>query len=634
MAETGEAATVSQRHRATRADRPWLGVLGLCTLVLLAFGASAHYGFVNWDDPQNYVENPNLPLFGLAQLKWVCTTLHMGVYEPLAWVLIGLEWRLSAGSPQAMHAVSLALQCLDAVVLWWLITAFLARILPQADPVTRRRSAWLAAGLFAIHPLRTEPVVWLSSQPYLPSILFFMLAVVAHLRANEPDRPASQRRRALIGTWVLYLVAVLFKAVAVSLPLFLLVVDVYPLRRLGGERGWFGPQVRRVWWEKLPMVLVAAPIMALAFVAKLDVMVSVAHSGWTSRLGHAATTLWFHTGKTVFPWPLHAFYLAGDVSLANPRSLVPFLATLLSVGLLYRMRRQTPWLVAAAVGYFVVLAPNIGLVRVGEQLTTDRYSYLASVSWAICGAGALCHLMSIGRARLAGALALACAVPLLLLSRFQTTTWQDSEALWRHVLAHEQGPSPVPYNNLADVLMLKGKKAEALQYWKKAHALAPNLPQTNWGLAISLAEAGALDQSLSLLYRGLALDPYHAHPYWVLGTVLSLGGRNREAREAFQRALQLEPDHVNALTNLGILEIQQGDKAKGKALLLRAIAVDPKHQLAHYNLGNLLLEEGDLQGALREAELAVRLDPRHQPAREGLDRARAALAKKGGAPSN
>jgi len=413
------------------------------------------------------------------------------------------------------------------------------------------------------------------------------------------------------------------------------VVDVYPLRRLGGARGWFGPQARRVWLEKVPLLLVAAPIMGLAFVAKLDVMVSLTHTGWSSRLGHAAATLWFHIGKTIFPWPLHAFYLAGDVSLKNPRSLVPFLATLLSIGLLYRMRRQAPWLVAAAVGYFVILAPNIGLVRVGEQLTTDRYSYLASVPWAICGAGALCHLMCMGRSRLAGALVLACAAPFLLLTRFQTTTWQDSEALWRNVLAHEQGPSPVPYNNLADALMLKRQKVEALAYWKKAHALAPQMPQTNWGLAISLAEAGAIDKALPLLYRGLALDPNQAHPYWVLGTVLSLAGRNDEAREAFQKALQLEPGHVNALTNLGILEIQQGNKAKGKALLLRAIGVDPQHQLAHYNLGNLLLEEGDVQGAIRKAELAVKLDPQHQPAREGLERARAALATKpGAAPSN
>src|SRR5262249_31530433 len=145
---------------------------------------------------------------------WAWTTTLIGVYQPLAWMLLGVQSALWDLDPAGYHAVSLALHALNAVVLCLLITAILRRAQPERaaqSPCTLWIAAALASALFALHPLRTEVVAWASCQPYLPCVLFCLLSVLAYLRAH--DGPA--RRRWLLASWALYAAALLGKAVAV-----------------------------------------------------------------------------------------------------------------------------------------------------------------------------------------------------------------------------------------------------------------------------------------------------------------------------------------------------------------------------------------------------------------------------------
>src|SRR5262249_15610941 len=140
--------------------------------------------------------------------------------------------------------------------------------------------AGLATALFAVHPLRTEVVAWASCQPYLPCAMFYMLAVMAYLQAfPEGSSPLTTHHSPLrllwvVAAWFLFAAALLFKAVAVSLPFVLLILDVYPLRRLGHrpretDRGqWFGRPARRVWLEKVPFVALSLLFMKIGMAAK------------------------------------------------------------------------------------------------------------------------------------------------------------------------------------------------------------------------------------------------------------------------------------------------------------------------------------------------------------------------------
>ncbi len=213
--------------------RTWLVTIPVALIVIYAFIPTLDAGFVGaWDDDPNFCDNPYFRGLGAAQVKWAWTTFWVGVYQPLAWLLFEVQYSLCELDPWGYHLTSVLLQVANAVVLYVLAVSLLVRCRTDAcleSPWTCSLSAGLATALFAVHPLRVEAVAWASCQPYLPCALFSMLSVLAYLRAFPKD--SSPRWSWLVGSFFLFVAALLFKAVAVSLPAVLLILDVYPLRR-------------------------------------------------------------------------------------------------------------------------------------------------------------------------------------------------------------------------------------------------------------------------------------------------------------------------------------------------------------------------------------------------------------------
>ena len=156
------------------------------SIVIYAFIPVLDNGFVDWDDDQNFLDNPYFRGLGVAQVKWAWTTFWLGVYQPLAWLLFEAQYVFWQLDPRGYHLTSLLLHVANAVVLYVLTVALLVRCRTDScleSPWTCSVGAGLATALFAVHPLRVEAVAWASCQPYLPCVLFSMLAVLAYLRA-------------------------------------------------------------------------------------------------------------------------------------------------------------------------------------------------------------------------------------------------------------------------------------------------------------------------------------------------------------------------------------------------------------------------------------------------------------------
>ncbi len=269
-------AEPSRRLLPARGPRTWLVAIPLALFVIYAFSPALNNGFVDWDDIPNFLGNPYFHGLGAAQVKWAWTTFWLGVYQPLAWLLFEAQYVFCQLDPRGYHLTSLLLQVANAVVLYVLTVALLVRCRTDScleSPWTCCLSAGLATALFAVHPLRVEAVAWASCQPYLPCILFSMLAVLAYLRAFPMD--SSPRWGWLVGSFLLFVAALLFKALAVSLPAVLLILDVYPLRRFRDGTGrWFGASARRALLEKVPFVMVSLLFMGLTIAAAPRLTVS------------------------------------------------------------------------------------------------------------------------------------------------------------------------------------------------------------------------------------------------------------------------------------------------------------------------------------------------------------------------
>jgi len=408
------------------------------------------------------------------------------------------------------HAVSLALHATVAAALFTLILVVLKRVTPGAKGYAGP-SAAIAAGLasllFCVHPLRTEMVVWLSGQPHLPSVLCMVLGALAYLMANETNQTPRSRLGWLGGSFLLGSAAMFFKTSAVTFPFILLVLDWYPLGRLTLEpkRSWPWPS-RQAWQaviEKAPLLTLSVVMIGVTRWAKPTGLRFVSGEAvaapLSARLADAAPVVWFYPYKTCVPSRLAVFYLRTDASLvhlAEPRYVMCAAAVLATCVLAWIMRRRCPGVTAAWLAYFIILAPNSGLVRYLPQFAADRCSYAASLPWVVLLAGGLAWAV---RERCWAVIACWAVVGpltigLVVSSWYQTATWRHSLALWDHALQSGQGQSVEAQESLGMGLDEKGRVIEALDHYVAAVELGPNSVYARVTLALSLARMAGFRQ--------------------------------------------------------------------------------------------------------------------------------------------
>jgi tetratricopeptide (TPR) repeat protein len=227
-----QSKSARPRTRRGAAFAAWAALLALVTFA--AFVPALSNGFiVSYDDGQNFLQNPHLRGLEPSTLRWAWTTNRLGVYQPLAWVLLEAEYATWGLEASGYHLVSLLFHCLNAIALMALAAAVCDRVAGECDAWNLTGAA-LGSALFAVHPLRVEAVAWASCQPYTACAFFALCAVLAYLHGHKPGCPV--RARWLLASWLFLAVALLFKAIAVTIPAVLVVLDVYPLRRLGRDQ--------------------------------------------------------------------------------------------------------------------------------------------------------------------------------------------------------------------------------------------------------------------------------------------------------------------------------------------------------------------------------------------------------------
>ena len=211
----------------------WAAPALVVVLTITAFLPAIHNEFLNWDDAQNYLDNPHYRGLGPRQLAWMFTTFHMGHYIPLTWITFGLDYLLWGVSPAGYHLTNILFHAATALAFYFVSLRLLRTALPESLETDLRVGAALAALLFAIHPLRAESVAWVTERRDVVSGLFYVLSVTAYLKAVDGvDRVRPQWYWTSIG---LFACGLLSKSIVVSLPVVLLALDVYPLKRLGGD---------------------------------------------------------------------------------------------------------------------------------------------------------------------------------------------------------------------------------------------------------------------------------------------------------------------------------------------------------------------------------------------------------------
>lgn len=549
-------------HSIVERQGGWLLPVLIAVATFAAFLPTLGNGFVgSWDDNQNLVGNPAYRGLGWSQLRWMLTTFHAGHYIPLTWLTLGLDYELWGMNPRGYHLTNLLLHMANTVVFYLIALRLLAAArFVGADGGAGKLASAVAALVFAVHPLRVESVAWATERRDVLCGLFYLLAVLVYLRACEAPVAGLWRSRWYWAALGLAALALLSKSMAMSLPLVLLALDVYPLRRLGGGwQGWLGPAARRVWAEKVPFVVLseAAGVTALAALEHVKGLKSIARLGFGDRVAISIYGLAFYLWKMAAPVKLSPLYELPERidRLSRPYvGAAVVVATVSAAALLFR--RRCPGLGVAWVTYVAILLPVLGIVQNGWQIAADRYTYLAGLGWAVLAGASIGVWAAAGRSRLvpgrrAAALTAAAAVVVVALGTLtwrQTRVWHDEKSLWTHAV--DTYPSATAHYNLGVVLLRQGEVAEAISEYRRALAIEPDFAEARNNLGVALAGQGQVDEAIERFREALKINPDLPEAHMGLGLALMREGRQSEAVEHFRRVLSIRPGFHEAQRNL------------------------------------------------------------------------------------
>jgi tetratricopeptide (TPR) repeat protein len=618
-----------------------VAVLVITAATVAAFAGSLGNELVGWDDQQNLVRNAAYRGLSLDHLRWMFTTSFGGHYQPLTWLSFALESELLWGVNAAgFHFTNLLLHTATAIGFFFVARKLLRRALPANASAGVVIGALAAALLFAVHPLRVESVAWATERRDVLSGAWLMAAVVLYLRAVGG---ADGRRRggAFSLSLLCYGLSLLSKASGMTLPVVLLLLDVYPLRRLSWKAsGLAGQTWRSMLGEKALFAVPAAVIAMTALWAQGEAgaLRGLADHPLGLRIGQAFFGIVFYLVKSVWPVGLIPLYEqrpdARAFEAANDASAGLVVGLTL---LLWMLRRPHPAAITAWAVYLVLLSPVLGLAQAGQQVVADRYSYLPCMSWAVLLGGGVARwwnhvplrtplsLGEEGRARgwriaLCSVLVLIVGV-LVTLSRNQTLIWADTYTLWRTVV--ERAPdTPTAHANLAVELNARKDFAGARDHSLITLGRLPGNRTAHAALARASLELGDLETAERHDRIALGISERIGK----IDTVTMVGlaivearlGRFEEAELTYRAVIEVEPDVAEWHYNLGGFLASRGRYDEASAKLTTALALDPDRVEGYYRMGIVLMSLRKPADAIRSWEDGLTRAPRDVPLRTQL----------------
>jgi tetratricopeptide (TPR) repeat protein len=594
--------------------------------------------FVNWDDDIYVYDNPHIRSLDISFFRWAFLGFPVSNWHPLTWISHALDYAFWGLNPLGHHLTSIILHAVNT----GLVVLLAAKLLEAGRERSMRngavsflndRTVLIAAGvtglLFGIHPVHVESVAWVSERKDLLCALFFLLSIIMYVKyasgqrsafsdqlsenntQSTEDRALNIEHRALstehraqkvflnryyLLALGLFVLALMSKPMAVSLPVVLLILDWYPFDRI---RSWKTFQSAGV--EKLPFFALSLASAVLTVLAQRagGAMTAMDVVPLSTRTLVAAKALIVYMEKMVLPVDLIPFYpYPKEVSLFSFASLSAIgLIMAITIVSAIIVKNQRVWITAW--GYYVLtLVPVLGIIQVGGQAMADRYTYLPSLGpFLIIGIMAAVASEKAGRAKAkqqgSAAVSLAAAlfvvVALSSLTIRQITVWRTSLDLWNHVITKEPRKVPLAYYNRGQVFMNGGQLGKAIEDYSMAITLNPSYQEAFYNRGLALEKSGRPDLAAEDYERAIALNPSNYQAFNNRGILYGTAGSYDRAIESFTRALAVKTDYPDAYFNRGITYILTGRRDRAFADLSKAIELNPQFAAAYLNRGKLLL---------------------------------------------
>jgi tetratricopeptide (TPR) repeat protein len=642
-----------------------IGLL-LVTLTLAVYWQVRNHSFVNFDDGLYVTDNYHVRAgLSLESVKWALTETEAANWHPLTRLSHMLDVQLFGMNAGAHHMTSMFFHLANALLLFFVFKRMTGCLW---------QSGFVAA-LFILHPLHVESVAWVSERKDVLSTFFWLLTMGGYVLYVE--RPGKIK---FLIPLLFFALGLMAKPMLVTLPFVLLLMDYWPLGRLGGEMMPFAStDVSNRSDNPNPASVIAQPVtggqraLILGMVIeKVPFFALSAASCWMTihaqqgkgavgslekfpivvRVANAVVSYVKYIAKTIWPENLAAYYPHPGIGSWWWVLAAGLLLVVISI-LAVRTIRQLPWFIVGWLWYLGTLVPVIGLLQVGAQAMADRYTYVPLIGLFIITAWGFPELIAGWRNQkkllaLAGAFLL---ITLMVSSWFQVRHWKNSMALYEHALhvtqnnyfAHDgmglflasRGKNDEAidqysealrirpdfaeaHNHLGNVLKIQGIPGEAIDHYKEALRIKPEYAEAYYNLGHILAGQGKIADAVKQYSAALKLRPEYPEVHYHLGSALMNQGKTDEAIAHFLKALNKRPTDAKIFNQLGYALVKKGKINEAGIQFSKAVQIEPHFAKAHYNLGHVLLNQGRLNRAVFHYSSVLQIEPENAGAHFAL----------------
>lgn len=601
-----------------------LWAIAAALAAFLVYLPSARYGFVSFDDLRYVPGNAAIRRIDLEFIRLIFTTVIASNWHPLTIFSYALDYAVWGAAPSYYHLENIIWHSVNTALVF-LLTIRLYALRAPVD--SRALFAGLAASLlFGLHPLHVESVTWISERKDVLSGFFFILSLLMYLRFAG----AGAVRRSLYYSASLFafVLAMLAKPMAVTLPLVLLILDFYPLERIRAA------SVVKLLAEKVPFFIISllGSLLTLWAQSYGGAIKTVGTFPLAKRLFITVRGPVFYLYKMAFPFDLAPIYLPpADTSLSSPVFIFCLLVVAVVTAACVALARKNRIYLAAWLFFIVTLLPVLGIIQVGDQAAADRYTYLPSLGpfiLASAGAALVFGRLSKGAGKTA---MIACTAALFVflaaLTVKQESVWKDSLTLWTHEIT-TQGEVPLAYNSRGLVHQELGDHKSAIEDFNRAISLDPAyaFPYNNRGY--SYQQMRDLGSALRDYNRSIELDPSIPNPYNNRGLIFYESGRYEEAVKDFRKAVELDPKLLNSYQNLGLAYMELRDYESARKSFEAGLRISPMEPSLLLNRGFLRMTTGEYFLAAADFEASIKYGPNEPEAYWGAGLAYLRLGEK------
>lgn len=594
--------------------------LFLAIIILFVYGQVRDFDFINFDDGWYVTENPYVRS-GITKesLGWSFSfeNKDKSYWHPLSWISHMLDVELFGIDSGRHHLTNVFFHILN--------TLFLFIILKRMTGEFWRSA--LVATLFAVHPINVESVAWVAERKTVLSTFFWMLTLLSYVFYTE--KSSLTRYLVVIFFFILGLLA---KPMLVTLPFVLLLLDFWPIGRIGFQQpGLEGrSHVVGLLLEKIPFLLLSGLCIYLASASVQGArnVITLDAVPVKLRLANALLSYVVYIKKIIWPQNLAVYYpYPATLPLWQILSATVFLIGVSTLAI--RSTIKHPSWTVGWFWYLGTLVPVAGLMQVGLwPAMADRWAYVPLIGLLLVIVWGIPDFQNLEWQRKNGMffVLVACCIALSITAHIQVGKWANSIALFSHAV-HVTDDNAVAHNNLANALADKGRFNDAAKHISAALRIKPNDAGAYNNMGTTLMNIGNYEEAIPYFYKAFQINPRYADAHYNLAIALKAQGKISDGINQYRMALRLDPDNIKVLNNLANALIEKGLVREGLHYYQAALSIDPKDPEILNNYGVALIQAGKIREAAKYFKMAFSLDPEYTIAKNNLLKALAKQTK-------